>query len=99
MLADVLQSLIVCLLAFVVQQLLDFLQGAKSERVGTVSIQLDRLRVDAQCFVEMPVDEEVVTFEAQLELLKMTRWNQVHAFSLLNYFYRNLLFAQRLLIG
>jgi hypothetical protein len=41
LLADILQSLVVNLLAFTVNQLLDFLESTKSECIGAVSIQLD----------------------------------------------------------
>ena len=99
LLANILQSLVVNLLAFTVYQLLDFLQSTKSECVGTVSVQLDRLCVDAQGFVEVAVDEEVVPFQAQFELLEVARWDQVHSLPLLNQLNRNLFFAQRLLIS
>ena len=93
LLADILQSLVVNLLTFTIQQLFNFLKGAKSERVGTVAIQLDGLCVDAQGFVEMAVDEEVVSFQAQFELLEVTRWNQVHSLSLLDQLNWNLFLA------
>jgi hypothetical protein len=60
---------------------------------------LNGLRVDAQRFVEVAVDEEVVAFQAQLELLKMTGRDQVHTFSLLHQLNRNLFLAQRLLVS
>ena len=41
LLADILQSLVVNLLAFTVNQLLDFLESTKSECIGAVAIQLD----------------------------------------------------------
>jgi len=62
LLADVLQTLVVNLLAFGIQQLLYFLQSTKSECVRTVAIELDRLGVNAKGFIVMAVDEEVVAF-------------------------------------
>ena len=47
----------------------------------------------------MAVNEEVVSFQAQFELLEMPRWDQIHSLPLLNQLNRNLFLAQRLLVS
>ena len=41
----------------------------------------------------MAVDEEVVSFQAQLELLEVPRWDQIHSLALLNQLNTNLFLA------